>query len=235
MAPFHFAIVAAVPLVALVLARAGRRSARADRAVRSGFAAVLAANELAWYAYVLGRGWVDPPFGLPLDLCDVVVWGTIAALVWELPRVREVLYYLALAGTGMAVLTPDIAPEASPYVLGRYFLAHGGIVAAILYLVFTHALRPGPGSWWRALLWVSGYALVIGTFNLAFGTNYFYLRRKPAAGSLLDFFGPWPWYVVAGAVLAAALFYVLSLPFRAGADPVRVHGRTPSHRTGGTP
>lgn len=235
MAPSHLAIVAAVPLVALVLARAGRRSARADRAVRRGFAAVLAANELGWYAYVFGRGWVDPPFGLPLDLCDVVVWATVAALAWELPRLREVLYYVALAGTGMAVLTPDIAPDASFYVLGRYFLAHGGIVAAILYLVFTRALRPGPGSWRRAFLWVSGYALVIGSFNLAFGTNYFYLRRKPAAGTLLDLFGPWPWYVVAAAVVAAALFYVLSLPFRAGGDPVTLHGRAPSRRTGGTP
>jgi hypothetical integral membrane protein (TIGR02206 family) len=233
--PRHLAVVVAVPLAAFALARVGRRGAGADRAVRRGLAAVLAANELGWYAYVVARGWVDPPFGLPLDLCDLVVWATVAVLVLELPRLREVLYFVALAGTGMAVLTPDVNPDASAYVAGRFFLTHGGIVVAILYLVLTGALRPGPGAWWRALLWVNAYALVIGIFDLAFGTNYFYLREKPAAGTLLDLLGPWPWYLVAGECLAAALFYVLSLPFRAGGDPVRLRARTPPNRTGGTP
>ena len=32
-------------------------------------------------------------------------------------------------------------------------------------------------------------------FNEAADTNYGYLQRKPE-GSILDLFGPWPWYVV---------------------------------------
>ncbi|HYG67596.1 MAG TPA: TIGR02206 family membrane protein [Anaeromyxobacteraceae bacterium] len=230
MAPGHLVAIALVPLLAFALSRAGRRGPRADRAVRLGLAAALALNELAWYAHVVGQGWVDPPFGLPLDLCDLALWGTVLVLVRELPRVREVLYYLALAGTGMAVLTPDLGPDVPAYVAARFFVAHGGIVTSILYLVLTGAIRPGPGSWLRALLWVNLYALAIGLFDWVFGTNYFYLREKPAGATLLDWLGPWPWYIVAGEVVAAALFFLLSLPFRTGGDPATLAARSRATR-----
>jgi hypothetical integral membrane protein (TIGR02206 family) len=90
------------------------------------------------------------------------------------------------------------------------------VVAAVLFLVWAGALRPRPGAWWRAFLAVNAYALAVGAFDLAFGTNYMYLREKPAAGSLLDLLGPWPWYLLAGDAVALALLWLLDLPFRRG-------------------
>jgi uncharacterized membrane protein YwaF len=41
-----------------------------------------------------------------------------------------------------------------------------------------------------------------------------FLREKPEAASLLDLMGPWPWYILSGALLALALFAALDAPFR---------------------
>jgi uncharacterized membrane protein YwaF len=52
--------------------------------------------------------------------------------------------------------------------------------------------------------------------NLVTGGNYMYLRHTPDMPNLLDLLGGWPWYIVAAAGLAVAIFIVLDLPFSIG-------------------
>lgn len=210
----HLAIVAAVPLVAWALAAAVSSRPAAARRVELALAAGLGASELAWYVHLLARGAVNPPHGLPLDLCDVVLWLTVYALVARRRWALEGVYYLGLAGSGMAVLTPDVGAAFPSYGAVMFFAAHGGVVVSALFLVLTGALRPRPGSWWRVFLAVNGYAAAVALVNLRFGTNYMYLCEKPASSTLLDLLGPWPWYVLGGEVVAASLLWVMHLPFR---------------------
>jgi len=65
-----------------------------------------------------------------------------------------------------------------------------------------------------ALLVVNVWAAMVAAFNLRFGTNYMFLCHKPQAASALDMMGPWPWYLIAGEVVAFAIFFLLGLPFR---------------------
>lgn len=212
--PPHLAILAAVPLAAAGLAALVRRRPGAARSVRLGLAAAIAANELGWYGYTLANGWVHPPHGLPLDLCDVVLWLTVWALASPRPWLLELVYFLGLGGSGMALLTPDIGAPFPSYPAVKFFAAHGGVVAAILFLVFRGELRPRPGSWWRVFLCLNAYAALVALFDAGFGTNYMYLREKPRSASLLDLFGPWPWYVLGGEAVGLALLWLLYLPFR---------------------
>jgi hypothetical integral membrane protein (TIGR02206 family) len=214
--PAHLAILAAVPAGAWALATSVRGRPRAARRVRAVLAAAIGLNELAWYAYAVRHGWLDPPAGLPLDLCDVAVWLTVVALALPAPRpfLLEVVYYVGIAGSGMALLTPDVAGGTAAFPAVEFFVVHGAVVGSALFLVWSGALRPRPGSWWRVFLAVNGWAVAVGLVDLRFGTNYMYLREKPAGGTLLDLLGPWPWYLLGGEAVAALLLWLLQLPFR---------------------
>lgn len=210
----HLLILGAIPLGAAGLASLGRHNPRALRWIRLSLGFLIGINELVWYGYVLVQGWVIFPYGLPLDLCDLVLWLTVLTLFTLRPWSFDLIYYWGLVGTGMAVLTPDIGAAFPLYIAIKFLFAHGSVVMAILFLVWSTSARPRKSSWWKALLWADGYAIAVGLFNLAFHANYFYLCRKPVSGSLLDYFGPWPWYLLGGEAAAFVLFLALWLPIR---------------------
>lgn len=215
----HLAILGAVLGVAAALAAVARRRPAAGRPLRHLLAALVAANALVWYGWVWRHGWVDPPHGLPLDLCDVALWLAVYALATLRPWALDAVYYLALAGSGMALVTPDVADPSIPaFAVAQFFVTHGSVVAATLFLVFSGLLRPRRGSWWRVLLAVNAYAAALAVVNGLFDTNYMYLCEKPASGSLLDLFGPWPWYLAGGEGMALLLFVGLYLPFARGRE-----------------
>ncbi len=222
--PVHLAIVASVPAAGAALAAWAGARPGAARPIRLALAASIGAWELAWYGHNVATGSFRPPHGLPLDLCDVVLWLTVYALATLRPWALDLVFYLGLAGSGMAILTPDVGAPFPSLPAVSFFLAHGGVVAAILFLVLSGALRPRPGSWWRALAWVNAYAAAVFAFDLAFGTNYMYLREKPASPSLLDWLGPWPWYILGAEVVAVVLLTLLYLPFRPGRRPREMDG-----------
>jgi hypothetical integral membrane protein (TIGR02206 family) len=223
--PAHLGVLAAVLVAAAALGAAWHRWPRAAWPLRRAIAAALALNELGYYGFAISQGWVDPPRGLPLDLCDLTLWLAVVVLVRPRPWACDAAYYLAAAGSGMAVLTPDPGVALATYPGAKFFLSHGGVVAAVLGLVLSGAVRPRPGSWWRVLLAVNGYAAALLAFDLRLGTNYMYLVEKPASGTLLDVLGPWPWYLLAGDAVAAALFWLLQLPFRRRAGEERPAAR----------
>lgn len=217
--PPHLALLAAVPAAGLGLAALIRARPALERPVRLGMAAALAANQLAYLAYAGARGWIAPPAGLPLELCDVAVWLAVAALVGAPPLVGELLYFVGLVGTTQALLTPDLGVAFPSYPAAKFFLGHGGTVAAAVLLLSTGRLRPRRGAWWRALLVLDAYALGVFALDRLAGTNYLYLSHKPPVPTLLDRMGPWPWYILTAEALSAALFLALELPFRRAAPP----------------
>lgn len=212
--PAHLAILAAIPSAAAALAWAARRGVPRIR-LALGF--LLAGNELVWYAYRLRTEGFRFPEGLPLQLCDLALWMTVIALLTLRPWCYELAWFVGIGGAGMAALTPDLWAPSWSYPTWYFFLAHGGVIASVLFLTWSGLLRPRRGALWRAFGLVNLYMAAVGAFNLAFGTNYIYLRRKPESASLLDFLGPWPLYLLAGEVVALAVFALLWLPFRRGA------------------
>ena len=212
--PVHLAIRAAVPASAAVLARLVRGRERLARQAGRALGCALLINELTWYVYKVRVEGVRFPEGLPLQFCDFALWSTILALLTLKPSIYEIAYFAGLAGSSMAVITPDLWAPALSYPTFYFFLAHAGLASSVLYMTWSGLLRPRPGSLWRALIAANLFAAVAGAFNTIFHTNYMFLCRKPASFSLLDYLGPWPVYLFAGEALALVLFLLLGLPFR---------------------
>lgn len=206
--PLHLTLLAVIAAVAILLCR------YPSRAVRLTLGYGLAINELIWWAFRYSHEGFRPAVNLPFQLCDATVWATVLACLTLVPALVEFAYFAGLAGAGMALLTPDLWSPWPSYPAVYFFLAHGGIEIGAAMLVYGGIAPLRPGAMWRAFGWVLAYAAVVGVFDVLLHANYMYLRQKPGNASLLDAFGPWPGYLVAGGALGLAMFWLLQLPAR---------------------
>jgi hypothetical integral membrane protein (TIGR02206 family) len=210
------AVTAIVVTTAVLVAAARLRPGPWTRIACIALAVILVGAEIGWWAYLAtthSTG-ADLASALPLQLCDAAIFVATAALILRKQLLVEVTYFWGLAGTIQAVITPDLPQHFPTFPFFQYYVAHGGIVAAALFLVV------GLGQWPRrdAVLRVAGitivYALLVGAIDAATGANYMYLRSKPASASLLDLLGPWPVYIAWASLVGAALLLILDAPFR---------------------
>lgn len=210
----HLAILGATILAAVALAFVTRRRPRSALATRIALASILVIDGLSWHFYRYFAQGVRFPEILPLEMCDVAFWLVVVALFTLEEHVFELAYYWGIAGSGMAVLTPYLRAPLHTYQSCQYFAGHCLLIVSVLYLVWSRQARPRPRSWWFALWCLNVYAAVAGLVDWLGGTNFMYLREKPAALSLLNIFGRWPWYVVASEFVALTMFLLLQLPLR---------------------
>lgn len=151
---------------------------------------------------------------LPFHLSDWAVVVTVVALVTLRPLAVEMAWFWGLAGAIWAVLTPDASRGFESINTWFFFIAHSGVIVAACYLVLGRGIEPRPGAAWRAATFSVLVFLVAATADITTGANYMFLREPPARGSLLDFMGPWPWYLMSAALVALVVFIALEAPFR---------------------
>jgi len=211
--PAHLVAIAMVPAVAAWLAAVQRKYPRADGVIRYSLVCLLLLCSIWYYGSFPLHGESLFPNHLPLELCDASLYMTIATLLILKAATFDLAYYWALTGSALAMVTPNLT-QASLFTEVEFFASHGLTVAAVLYLVWSRQARPRLGSARRAMVGLNAMAVVVGTFDAVFNTNYMFLRAKPQGHTIMDFFGPWPWYIAVCELLAAVLFTALYLPFR---------------------
>ena len=211
---FHASICLAILIVASALSVLLRHRASWASAVRFSLGGFLAANELVWYGERLHVDGFRFPDELPLQLCDVSLWLTVVAALTLRPALYEIAYFCGLGGSSMALLMPDIRAPFPVYPTAYFFLSHGFVVITLLTLTAGRVIRPRPGCVWRAFAALNLYAAGVAIFDVVFKTNYMYLCQKPLSSSLLDYFGPWPAYILVAEAFALFVFWLLWLPVR---------------------
>jgi hypothetical integral membrane protein (TIGR02206 family) len=183
------------------------------QALRRVLAGLLLANELGWHAWHIHFGLWTVETMLPLELCNLMVLASAWTLLSRSQIGYEFIYLLGIPAASQVLITPALGPYGFPHILFfQIFISHGGVVLAALYLTLGEGMRPRS---WRSVRMVAGwtllYALAIFWLNRVLGSNYLFLAYKPPAATLMDYLGPWPWYILSmvaiGLVLAGALYW----------------------------
>ena len=199
--------VIAVPLLVRLLNHHTKRN------IGMTIAAILFLNEICIYfisVYVYDN---LPGASLPLQLCGVAALLTAWMLWTQSYRAYEIAWFWAMGGSIPAMLTPDLAAGYPHPTFIHFFAGHGLIMLGVLHATFVDGYRPELRSVGKAILATLLLMLVIAPINLLLDTNYMYLCAKPAQTTLIDFLGPWPWYVVSLVIIGAAVCLICYLPF----------------------
>ena len=224
----HIGALAVIAMCSIIAVLAAQRR---PGAWIKALAVVLVVDEVSWWIFLLAGGEPGSRLAqsLPLQLCDIGIFVAGFALWFRPQWLVEVTYFWGLAGTVQALLTPDLPQHFPAYPYFQYYIAHGGVVAAALLLVFGLGLRPRRSAVPRVAAITVAYAALVGAVDSLTGANYMYLRSKSATPTLLDAMGPWPWYILVAGLVALVLFFALDLVARVvRSRPRRTYAASPS-------
>ncbi len=212
-------IVALVLVIFLPIYARKKLSERQQHLVGSAIGYFVMSSYLIWVILELIAGTFDVKLHLPIHLCR------LANLLIPLVMVRrsyffyEILYFWGLSGMFQAIITPDIAAGFPHFQYWRFWFAHHGMILALVYATVVYDMRPTIASVWKAMLAMNIFLIFAIIANLLLDANYFLICGKPVnelgehVPSLLDYLGPWPWYILAAEFVALAHFLVAFVPF----------------------
>lgn len=156
---------------------------------------------------------------LPIQLCDLAALAAVYALWTHRRWAAALTYYWGLTLTTQAIATPDLAHEFPHPVLLLFWAMHIGTVWAAAHLTWGRGIRPDWHGYRVAVATTAVWVASVFCLNLALGTNYGFVNRKPDTTTILDLLGPWPWYMLAEVVLVGAVWALVTWPWVRGAPP----------------
>lgn len=150
---------------------------------------------------------------LPLHLCNII---SLLLPVFAITRknwMYEILLFWVFAGTTQAMITPDLEHGFPHYNYIKYWIVHAGLVIFMLYATFVFKMRPNFKSILKSFFALQIYFIAMLLVNKILGSNYFFISEKPPHGSLLDYFGDWPYYILVAELIVFPYFLLIYLPF----------------------
>ena len=178
------------------------------------FAAVLVSNEIS-NIYIAVSIYGNPlSLSLPLHLCGLAALLTAWMLWRQSYRSYEIVYFWSIGGSIPAILTPDLALGFPHPTFIHFFASHGLIILSTIYATVVLGFRPELRSVCKAILATLLLMGMIAPVDLILDANYMYLCQKPAQNTLMDYFGPWPWYILSLIGIGICIYILCFLPFR---------------------
>jgi hypothetical integral membrane protein (TIGR02206 family) len=211
---WHLVALAIIVLINFAMLSFRKSSEKTRLTVRWIMAIVLWLDEASWHIWNIYWGHWSVQTMLPLHVCSVMVWLAGFMLIFKLRPIYEFAYFIGIGGALQALLTPDAGIYGFPHFrVIQTMISHGILITATIYMTTVEGFRPTWKSFWRVLIGVNIYAVLIYPINLLLGADYLFINGKPATASLLDALPPWPYYLIYMEALLVVVFLLLYLPF----------------------
>ncbi|MFV9506233.1 MAG: TIGR02206 family membrane protein [Oscillochloridaceae bacterium umkhey_bin13] len=215
--PSHIlALVAVIAISFAVALGTPRLGPRGQQWLRWSLAVFCLSNTIAWDLWQRAHGIWSIAYSLPLHLCTLSVPLAAIMLATRNYKLYQLLYFWGFAGATQAMLTPDLQASGHDFphfVYLIFWTSHGCIWWAVLFAGAAWGYRPTWRSIGLVFVITNLIMLLVGLVNWLTGGNYMFIARTPDYASLLDFFGPWPWYILVVQLIALVLFVLLYLPY----------------------
>ena len=213
--PAHWATLVGIAGVCLLVPLWARRlDDRSQETVARGIAVLILVEELL-IKIPVRVGLFDFPLAeeLPLHLCRLGAiagaWLLMTRSVWAF----DLVYFWALGGGLLALLTPDIRIAPPHIIYGLFYSGHALEILAVVYAMVVFGMRPHFRSVLRCMAVTQLLVLFLYPLNAWLGSNYLFLNRPPGEASILDGLGS-GWVYLAQIEVVAAIFIVgFYLPF----------------------
>ncbi|MDX1959633.1 MAG: TIGR02206 family membrane protein [Leptospiraceae bacterium] len=173
----------------------------------------LVINYIIYVIYRIHSGYWELRYDLPMEFCNWSMIVTALALFTQNRLFAELSYFWVMAGSINGVITPDLQVSFPHIYFFIFFISHSGLVLGSLYIVFGLKLYPRKWAVLRAVFYGQIYFFSAFIINSILRGNYGYTMHKPNATSPMDYFGPWPYYLIVLQILGVIVFSILYIPF----------------------
>ncbi|MBK9642974.1 MAG: TIGR02206 family membrane protein [Saprospiraceae bacterium] len=176
------------------------------------FSLVLAGTNIILMIFKFTQNNLSLTEDLPFHLCNFLTLVYPVTLIYQSRWFFGILYFWVLVGTFQAILTPELKESFPHPIYFKYWLVHCGLVMLVIHGIFVLNWTVYKKDLFNAIIGANVYLVFSFIVNITFGSNYFYSMHKPKTASLLDYLGPWPWYLISGQLIMVFLFYLYFLP-----------------------
>lgn len=207
----------AILAVIILLLYVSRFTIRTSPVLRSGLRLLLLITlvlcEFGLQAWYLSHGIWRSNGSLPLELCGITLLLSVIMLITRSRLLYSFLFFAGIGGAFIALVTPNLVYPFPHFRFLLFFVVHGAIILASLYMTWIEGYRPTWRSLFFTMLCLNGVAVVVWIVNQFLSANYMFLSHKPDTYSVLDYFGPYPYYLLVEELFAFLVFLLMYVIF----------------------
>ncbi|SEN43823.1 conserved hypothetical integral membrane protein TIGR02206 [Paenisporosarcina quisquiliarum] len=178
------------------------------------FALTLFIMDGCYYIWLVQTGRWDWGNSLPLELCSISLIITIFLLWTGKKMLYSFVFFAGIGGAIQAVATPVLDLNFPHFRFFHFFYTHFGIILTALYFTWVRGYKPTFKGVIQTMITLNVLLPFLFVINCLVEGNYMFLQEKPRGGSLMDFLGPYPWYILSLELVAFIVFSCLWLLFK---------------------